>query len=129
MENIKFRSLSTIRISSLSGHCITIEPGHPVALPEVMHAEAYAAGCVPVDSPEYVTPSVPQGKDRELAITDAIHQLITVGDEASFKKDGTPKVAAVEVLVEFAVTAAEVFEEFEKINAIADKLKPSTKED
>ena len=127
MENVKFRSLTTVRISSLSGHCITIEPGHPMALPEVMHLEAYAAGCVPVDSPEHVVPLVPQGEEREQAIKEAIGQLIVDGDKESFKKDGTPKVVAVESKFGHAVTASEVSAEFEKINAIADKL--NTKED
>lgn len=122
MANILFRSLTKVRISSLSGHCITIEPGKPQEVPEVMHAEVYAAGCVPVDSTSNDEPSVPQGEDRASSVMDAIHELIASDNADNFKKDGSPKVAAVEEVVGFAVTAAEVLVEFEKLSDIASKM-------
>lgn len=133
-KNTVFRTLRTVRIASLSGHVVTLEPGEPQALPPVLHAEAYAAGCVPVDSPDHVAPLVPQGDERERAITDAIHELITRGDNTQFRKaDGVPKVAAIEEIFGFAVSGAEVEEVFEKVKTIAkalsDESEKETKED
>lgn len=121
-QNTVFRTLRPVRIASLTGHIINIVPGEPKALPPEMHEEAYAAGCVPVDSPEHVAPLVPQGEDRERALTDAIHVLITGNDDTKFKKDGVPKVAAIEEVFGFAVSAAEIESAFDKIKAISDKL-------
>lgn len=123
-ENVIFRTLRPVRIASLTGHVINLEPGKPKALPPELHAEAYAMGCVPVDSPENVdVPLVPQGEDRERAIVDAINELIVRGDADNFRKaDGVPKVAAVEEIFGFAVSGAEIEEAFEKVKTIAKAL-------
>ena len=121
--NTIFRTLRPVRIASLTGHIINLVPGEPKALPPEMHEEAYAAGCVPVDSPEHVTaPMIPQGEDRARAITDAIHVLITANDDTKFKKDGVPKVAAIEAIFGFAVSAAEIELAFDKIQLISAQL-------
>ena len=124
-ENTVFRTLRPVRLASLTGHIIHIEPGEPKAIPPSMHDEAYAAGCVPVDSPEHVAPSVPQGEDRERALTDAIHQLIAENDDSKFKNNGAPKVAAMEEVFGFAVTAKETDAAFEKVKEIAAKVNAS----
>lgn len=122
-QNTVFRTLRPVRIASLTGHIINIVPGEPKALPPSMHEEAYAAGCVPVDSPEHVTaPLVPSGEDREAALVHAIHQLIAENDDAKFKNSGAPKVAAMEEVFGFAVTAAETDAAFEKVKSIAMAL-------
>lgn len=129
-KNTVFRTLRTVRIASLSGHVVTIEPGKPQALPPVLHAEAYAAGCVPEDSPEHVVPLVPQGDERERAITDAIHELITRGDNDNFRKaDGVPKVAAIEEIFGYAVSGTEIEAAFEKVKTVAKALNEETKEE
>ena len=106
-----------------------MEPGHPIALPPCVHAEAYAAGCVPVDSPEHLAPLVPQGDERERAITDAIHELITRGDDTQFRKaDGVPKVAAIEEIFGHAVSGAEIEAAFEVVKKVADSLNGDSKD-
>ena len=121
-KNTMFRTLRPVRLASLTGHIIHIKPGEPKALPASMHEEAYLAGCVPVDSPEHVAPAVPQGDDRDRSVTDAIHVLIALNDETKFKKDGTPKVAAVEEVFGYAVSAAEIEIAFGKVKEIAVAL-------
>lgn len=123
LKNTMFRSLRSVRIASTTGHVLLIEPGTPVAIPPSMHEEAYAAGCVPVDSVEHTKPLVPQGDERERSIIDAIHVLIAKGDDSKFRKtDGVPKVAAIEELFGFAVAGAEIEVAFEKIKLIAKVL-------
>lgn len=121
--NTIFRTLRPVRIASLTGHVICIEPGSPVAIPEELHAEAYAMGCVPVDSPEHIDrPVVPLGDTRERGIIDSIHVLITAGDAGKFRKDGVPTVKAVEEVFGFAVTSNEVEAAFDKVKSISDAL-------
>lgn len=124
-----FRTLRSVRIASLTGHVVNIEPGHPQELPPELHAEAYAAGCVPVDSPDHVDDLVPQGDERERAIIDAINELIVRGDVNNFRKtDGVPKVAAVEDLFGFAVASSEIETAFEKVKTIASALNNETED-
>ena len=132
-KNTEFRTLRSVRIASLTGHVVNLEPGHPQALPPELHAEAYAAGCVPVDSPDHVTaPLVPQGEEREKAIVDAINVLIVKGDPDNFRKaDGVPKVAAIEEIFGFAVSGSEIEDAFELVKLVAKALndEPKKKED
>lgn len=123
-KTIKFRTLRPVRIASLSGHIINIKPGHPVDVPPPAQAEAYAMGCVPVDSDngDHKAPLVPQGDDRERAIMDSIHILITKGDLSKFKVNGIPRVDAVEEEFGYAVTSIEVETMFNKIERVSEDL-------
>ncbi len=128
--NTLFRTLKEVRIASTTGHIIIVKPGEPVAIPPELHEDAYAAGCVPVDSPDHVVPAVPQGEDRERAIIDAINLLIVEGDINSFRKaDGVPKVDPVQDKFGYAVTSAEVELAFGKVKEVAAALQESNTED
>lgn len=128
----KFRSLAPVRISSITGHVVIIEP-EGTNIPDVLVAEAVARGCVPCEgeelklaTPANVEPEVADDDGHELdegakqtAIDMAIIELIAANDETKFTGNGKPKVAAVRDIVEFDITADEIAEAFDRVSSTA----------
>jgi hypothetical protein len=126
MKKITVKSLVNIHLMSLTGHSMRIPANMPTEIPEVCAKEAFARGCAlveaaapaPVVTTPVVTPPVvtTPGTD-EAQIKVAIHKLVEANDPDSFKKDGSPKVAAVAAAMGIPVTAEEVTSAWEAIQA------------
>jgi hypothetical protein len=94
------RSLAPIRIASLTGHIVVIQP-EGTLVPDALVEEAQYRGCVVIDtpvSPPTAEPEVPRKvpipRERSAAIVQATRELMRKNNEADFKHDGTPRVGA-----------------------------------
>ena len=113
MSNVVFKSLREVCVDGF-GHSILITPEKPMALPPILHSEAYALGCVPVldkVTPELVAPVVPESEptvvvetsavsnERADIIEDGIRKIIAQGDKDKLTLGGYPRVGALREVV------------------------------
>lgn len=128
----EFVSLQDVRLASKSGHVAVMKAGKPRGLPEELHLEARAHGCVPVDEAKAMSEAAPSKEEPEQAeskqdepmdegraadIRSAIELLIASNDPANFNAHGVPKVKAVEDIVGYSISAANVREVFNELKS------------
>lgn len=100
-------------LTTTDGRSILFEKGVPTHVPPFMVKAAVAIGATPqegeVDFDEPAKKGAPTDpSERESAILDAVEKLATENERDAFTAAGTPKVKAVEKLVDFSVDAREV---------------------
>lgn len=101
---MKVKSLRAFNLHSLTGHTVSIPADVAVDIPDACAKEAFAQGCVAVDSGAPASALVPETDAEKVAkraasIQKAIEELIAMNDKSNFKPDGTPKHQAVTKLV------------------------------
>lgn len=130
------KSLREVRVITTHGDSVIIPPREPKFVPDRLLEEVLAAGCaqcdehgnlilgdIPepkIDADDIPFLSVAERKDtekRRKVITLAIQHIYKRNDKADFKGDGLPRNAAVEALVRFPVSNAEIMEVLEKLEA------------
>lgn len=110
-----FKSDKPVRLASLSGYVVVIEPDKPGLVPDVMATEAYAAGCVPVDQPLPAQGEELDPEEREAELKAAITALIAKNDAKDFNADGSPRVMAVRKVVSFQASGDEIRAAYEAL--------------
>jgi hypothetical protein len=129
------KSLREVRIVTTNGDSAIVTPRVAKYVPERLLAAALAAGCaqctedgkiilddIPapkVDADDIPFLSVDERKDpdkRRAVIKLAVLHVYKRNDKADFKGDNTPRNSAIETLVRFPVSNAEIIEILEKLD-------------
>lgn len=129
------KALKEIRIITTNGDSAIIPPREPKLIPDRLLEAALTAGCVQcdekgkilldeipppkIDADDIPFLSVEERKDpdrRKAVIKHAILHVYKRNDQADFRGDGYPRNAAIEALVRFPVSNAEIMEILEQLD-------------
>lgn len=117
-----WKTLRRVRLASLSGHIVWLDPGAPAVVPRELYDVALAAGCVPIGSAPDV-PAAPEPVaaepaavaaaeeeaplDRE-SLQVAIDMVMHTGNASMLTAAGAPRTSVIRDIVGFPVTAEQI---------------------
>ncbi len=113
---MKFVMNRDFTLVTTKGHTIAFAKGAPTLVPQALHRDAIAAGATPADEGEEVDfvevpPDLKAPDDDETRaemLKMALDELRRKDDSADFTAVGTPKAKAVEKILGYPVTAADI---------------------
>ena len=133
-----FDTLRTVRLASLTGNIMYLEPNSDAHVPKALHAAAIAAGCIPrVPSPEQVeevTAEIVESAkpvfkaaemtthQKQAALIEICQELAAKGREKDFTSLGRPNRNVVNKMADFTYTNAELERAFKTLMKVGDKL-------
>lgn len=103
---VTVRSLRDLHLSNTSGHSVNIPANTPTPIPDALWEDAMLAGCIKdgaeeeVAAPAPAAVEPPAGDDDAAGAADevrnAVLRILARGSEEDLKRDGSPKLKAVQ---------------------------------